>query len=200
MIFKHNERVMVFIDLRNLLRSAEPFEELGLKININEIVEKIVDGRKHADTYVFDSIKFNGLYEDIHYKLMRLGFRVVTRKGYDPDKKEQKEIDVAMTCEIVSQAYKDGFDTAVIVSGDRDFRPVIELIQSMGKRAEVAGFSDDMSKKLRNASDAYHNLDPMSLKYYQYLLSNSSDGHTLKTLDVMYRIQQFREEVNRCHS
>jgi len=164
---KKEERVTVFIDLRNVLGHTKQFRELGVKLDFRDLVEAVTGGRKLAGTYVFDGTASDNDHSGmLHDEMRNIGFRVITRTCYDKDTNTQKEIDVAMSCEILSQAYKDGYDSVIIVSGDRDFRPVIEQVQSMGKRGEVAGFSDGMSGVLAKSCDAFHDLDPVPMFYH----------------------------------
>jgi uncharacterized protein (TIGR00288 family) len=160
-----DERVMVFIDLRNVLRSAEWFGSFDCKMDYESMVDILVGERRLVGAYMFDSVESesdpcNRMYNAFRSK----GFRVITR-GPNKEFGEQKEVDVAMACEILSHAYKDNYDTAIVVSGDRDFRPAIEHIQAAGKRAEVAGFSKGMSWRLSRCCDVFHDLDPLPLFY-----------------------------------
>ena len=163
---KDNERVMIFIDLRNVLKGTKRFRELGTKIDFEDMVEYIADGRDVVGTYVFDGTRVDGLYDGIHYELLNIGFRVIARISYEKEIKVQKEVDAAMSCKMVSQAYEDTYDVAVIVSGDRDFRPAMEQIQELGKKVEVAGFSDNMSWMLARSCDGVHDLDLVPMFYY----------------------------------
>jgi uncharacterized LabA/DUF88 family protein len=163
---REHERVMVFIDLRNVLKRTKQFRGLGIKMDFGDMVETLTEGRGLAGTYVFDGTGFgDDDSEVLHNELRNIGFRVITRICYDRDSNTQKEIDVAMSCEILSQAYKDSYDSVIIVSGDRDFRPVIEAVQALGKKGEVAGFSEGMSGMLSGSCDVFHDLDPVPMFY-----------------------------------
>lgn len=159
-----NERVMIFIDLSNVIKNAEGFCGFEIYVDFKRIVETVLKGRKLVAAYMFDAHTSerdpcNQLYDAFR----RQGFRVITRMYYEKDAGEQKEVDVAMACEMLSHAYKNNYDTAVVVSGDRDFRPAIEHIQAAGKRAEVAGISTGMSWKLSRSCDVFHDLDGLPI-------------------------------------
>ena len=70
---------------------------------------------------------------------------------------------MAMACEMVAHAYKDNYDVAIVVSGDRDFVPAIQHIQSAGKRVEVAAYTDSFSNEMLKMCDVYHKLDSLPL-------------------------------------
>lgn len=191
MISKNREeRVMVFIDLRNVLKSVEQLGVPNIKIDFESIVDELVGERRLIGAYVFDGIESeHDKCAAFHDTLRSRGFRVVVREGHVREDGEQKEVDVAMACEILSHAYRDNYDTAIIVSGDRDFRPSIEHIQAIGRRAEVAGFSRSMSWKLSRGCDVFHNLDPVPL-LYRIRTAEESCAEELVTDEEMAEISQ----------
>lgn len=162
-----NEEVMFFVDYRNVMKSIKKYREMGFEIDFKEMTDVLAEGRKNKGAYFFDGCplsKDDPAWE-MHDSLRNSGFMVVTRICYGERTKTQKEIDVAMTCEIMEQAHKNGYGTAVIVSGDRDFRPALEAIREVGKKAEVAGFSVSMSRTLSKSCDRFHELDKVRMLY-----------------------------------
>jgi len=65
----------------------------------------------------------------------------------------EKGVDVLLATDLVLNAAKNKFDTAIIVSGDGDFFPAIESVQAEGKRVEVAAFQSNISKETNKACD-----------------------------------------------
>lgn len=159
------ERVMVFIDLRNVMGITKKFDARG-KIDFEQMIDFIVKGRRLIAKYMFDG-EGDGGCRRFHDAMRYKGFRVIVRESYDIESDSQKEIDASMICEMLSHAYRDNYDTAIVVSGDRDFRPAIEHIQSLGKRVEVAGFSLTMSEILARSGDTYHDLDHVQLLTFE---------------------------------
>jgi uncharacterized LabA/DUF88 family protein len=104
-----------------------------------------------------------------------LGFRVIARESYDPIKREQKEVDVAMACEMVVHALRNSYDIAIVVSGDQDFVPAIQHVQAAGKRVEVAAFGISIGKALMKAADRFHDLDKVPLLSMHNLSEDSVD-------------------------
>jgi uncharacterized LabA/DUF88 family protein len=49
----------------------------------------------------------------------------------------------------------DRLDVVVLMSGDGDFRRLVELIASRGVRVEVAAFSETASSELKSVADLY---------------------------------------------
>ncbi len=158
------DKVMVFIDYRNVLKSS--FLNPDLVLDCYALCKELVGRRRLEAAYVFDTRAPYGQEDPAHRthdRLRYLGFRVIARESYDPDKREQKEVDVAMACEMVAHAYKNSFDVAIVVSGDRDFVPAIQHIQSTGKRVEVAAYEDAFSNEMLRMCDVYHKLDNLPI-------------------------------------
>ena len=174
-----NERVMMFIDLRNIENKMQDLASRGIfgaRIDYEELATELVGERDLVAAYVFDSC----CESDSKYKfiiaLQRLGFRAEIRK-FDKNQTEQKEVDVALATRLVSCAYKDLYDTAIVVSGDRDFVPAIEEVQSLGKKVEAAAFIGSTSYSMENIPDVYTSLDKLII------------------IDITYCRQIYEEEI-----
>ena len=68
-----------------------------------------------------------------------------------------------MACEMVVHALKDNYDVAIVISGDRDFVPAIQHVQSAGKIVEVAAFRTSASEELRRTADKYIELESLPI-------------------------------------
>ena len=153
---------MVFIDLRNVISSQHDTTGIYAELDFETMVDTLVGERNLVGAYMFDgTLGEKGI--KLHDALRAYGFRVIVRDFFDSENTAQKEVDVSMACEILSHAIKDHYDTAIIVTGDRDFRPAVEHIQSEGKKAEIAGFSKGMSHALRRSGDVFHCLDSIPM-------------------------------------
>jgi uncharacterized LabA/DUF88 family protein len=162
-----DDKVMMFIDLRNMLRSVET---LPFRLDLETLVRNLVGPRELAAAYVFDSrmpIGSDDTSKRLHDKLRYLGFRVMVREAYDSVKGEQKEVDVAMACEMVVHALRGHYDVAIVVSGDRDFIPAMQQVQAAGKRVEVAAFANSVGSAVRQAADKFYELEKIPLLLMQ---------------------------------
>ena len=61
--------------------------------------------------------------------------------------------DIELAVDILTMS--DRLDVVVLLSGDGDFRRVVELIASRGVRVEVVAFSETASSELKNVADLY---------------------------------------------
>ena len=73
------------------------------------------------------------------------------RQRGDP---RQKEVDTLITVHMLAGAFRNVFDTAVLVTADDDFIPVIHEVQRQGKTVVVAG-GPNSSERLRAAADIF---------------------------------------------
>lgn len=157
-------RVMVFIDYRNVSKSME-FMGAHTSMDLYRLTQILVGNRDLVGAYVFDARRMYANRDDENIiaqnKLRDQGFRVIARESmvYHDGKVEQKEVDVSLACEMLEHALMDHFDVAIVVSGDRDFVPAIQKVQSAGKRVEVAAFDDVYNEECKRAADIYYLLD-----------------------------------------
>lgn len=91
-----------------------------------------------------------------------MGMRLDLREMRDPNG-IQKATDVAIASRMVADVSNDHYDVAVLISGDGDFVPAVEMVQDYGKRVEVASFSHCLSSELSRRADVVIDLDPVPM-------------------------------------
>jgi len=65
-----------------------------------------------------------------------------------------KGVDIALTTDLLSGAYNNNFDRAVLVAGDGDYVPLINEVKRLGKVVHVLFFENEgLSDDLCLASD-----------------------------------------------
>ena len=160
---KHpDQRVGVFIDVQNMYYSAKNL--YGQKVNFGNIVKEAVAGRKliRAIAYV---VKTESKEEQPFFEaLYNLG--IETREKdlqiFSTGMKKA-DWDVGLTVDAIRLA--SSLDAIVIVSGDGDYLPLVEYLQSMGKQVEVVAFGDTSSSKLIEAVDDFIDLGKEKEKF-----------------------------------
>lgn len=53
---------------------------------------------------------------------------------------EEKGVDVSLVVDMLTGAFTDTFDVAILVSSDGDFKPAVEAVRRVGKRVEYVFF------------------------------------------------------------
>ena len=72
------------------------------------------------------------------------------------NRKKSKGVDIALTKDMLANAFLDNYDVAVIASGDADYLPVINEVKRLGKQVCVVAFDGDgaeISPDLRLSAD-----------------------------------------------
>ncbi len=159
-------RVMVFVDVRNVVKGLQKTMEGFSRVDFEAMVEELVGKRELVAAYAFDGMpnpKNPDAGTAFHKHLQNEGFRLRVRDSYDSENHAQKQVDMAMGIEMVLQARQNSFDVAIIVSGDSDFVPALEAMQAMGKTVEVAAFHSSCGAPLRRGADIYTKLDSLPI-------------------------------------
>lgn len=76
---------------------------------------------------------------------------------------EFKGDDIHLSVDMLSLAYENAYDTAIVISGDGDFEPLIKKVKKLGKRVENAYFSSSRSDALKSICDSSIRLDDLIL-------------------------------------
>lgn len=164
-----NEKVQVFIDHSNIYKAIKK-EYDDYQLNYKKLALKLVAGRKLLRVNMYVSTLKPGwepeaarAQQSFISKLeSSASVTVKTRPlRYTPDKKRDREkgIDILLATDMLSQAYVNGYDSLVLISGDGDYAPVLEEIKKMGKRVENAFLEAFRSNALRSVCDIFIDLD-----------------------------------------
>lgn len=164
-----HRRIAMFADMENLaIRSKETIPQL---VNTPEWVGQsntwIWSDQIHeilrmwgtvTRTYAFASAKgdsdgLRAVTEEMKKTSISLP-EVFPRKGV-----RSKKVDIALSAQLLRQAFLGNFDTAVLLTGDGDFVPLVRAVQDMGKSVVILAFESGLSPDLRFAADECYLLD-----------------------------------------
>lgn len=162
-VIKHKEqRVGVFIDTQNLYHSARNLYK-G-RVNFGTVLKDAVAGRKLVRAVAYVITTEAGDEKNFFEALTKLGietktkdlqvFHTGTKKG---------DWDVGLAVDAIKMANR--LDSVVIISGDGDFIPLVEYLQTMGVQVEVVSFSQSTSSMLRETADDFVDLSENPKKY-----------------------------------
>ncbi len=167
----NDERLTIFIDGSNLFHGIR---YLNIKIDYSKLVDFLKENRKLLRAYFYtgmpqdrDVRKGSPEWESLvrqkkfldELSLSGIKVKVAHLRKLPSGEFIEKEIDIMLATDMLSLAYKDAYDTAMLVSGDSDFLYTVEEVQSIGKRVENATFKKTSSFKLRKACDRFILLD-----------------------------------------
>jgi uncharacterized LabA/DUF88 family protein len=158
-----NERVMVFIDGSNLYLSCKRHPiNTGFRVDIKKLVDMLVKDRRLIRPYYYTAIGVPPSEGQVnfHHKLQYSGITVkskpLRRRG---STWTEKGVDVTLVIDLLSMGYRNVYDTAILVSGDKDFEGAVDEIKRLGKRIEIASFDHVISEDLKMIADRYISLD-----------------------------------------
>ncbi|VVB56878.1 NYN domain protein [uncultured archaeon] len=161
-------RVMVFID-GGYLRKGWKDYSFGedTRINFNGLAYYALDFKSTFShelirVYYYDAIadplKEQAKHEeqDLYFQSIRnienyevkLG-RLIRSEGHY----RQKGVDVLLAIDMITKAYEDQYDIAILIGGDDDLQDVVRAVKDSGKRVYGLFFEANASKRLIDLFD-----------------------------------------------
>jgi len=167
---KNKDRVAIFIDGSNLYHSLKVLK--GVKIDFEKLIKELSKDRILTNAFYYIAPLDITSNEETYWKHQKFlaelekipRFKVVlcTLRKYPKEDGtfgfEVKGDDVYLANNLLVGAYENLYDTAILVSGDEDFIPVINTLKRLKKKTENAFFMSTSSKKLRKLCDNSTNL------------------------------------------
>ena len=157
-----SESVMVFIDGSNLYHVLDQNCSKH-NVHFDKFANKLANGRNLKRTYYYnirqeidktaqanDQKKFLDSMFDTPYLEVKLG--ISKQRG---ETVVEKGVDVMLATDLVVHAYKNHYDTAIVVSGDADFYPALQAVKDIGKHVEVAAFESNISGESSRVADVH---------------------------------------------
>lgn len=185
-----SRRVMIFIDGSNLYHVLKQNTDKQ-NLDYKKFAEKLCGDRDLIRTYYYnirqespDNPKLaesqdrflNALYET-DYLEVKLG--IWKQRGQTM---VEKGVDVMIASDLIAHAYEDHYDTAILVSGDADFYPALQVVKDTGKQVEVAAFDSNLSSEAARFSDVIIKFDN---HYFDGLwMSASQKNQTMRTAAI----------------
>ena len=162
-VIKHgDQRVAVFIDTQNLYHSAKNL--YNTKVNFGAIMDTVVGKRKLIRALAYVITTEAGDETNFFEALTKLGIETKTKDlQIFAGGAKKADWDVGLAVDAIKMAPR--LDCVVIVSGDGDFIPLVEYLQTMGVQVEVVSFGKSTSGKLREVVDDFVDLSENPKKY-----------------------------------
>lgn len=150
------QRIGIFVDVQNLFYSAKIFHQS--KVDYGKLLEELGAGRQivRAIAYVVrkPDVDVTGFLD----ALSRFGYEIKTKDlKLRPDGTAKGDWDMGIAIDTITLAPK--LDTIVLVSGDGDFVPLVEMLKALGCRVEVASFRRSTSTELIEAATEYRAIE-----------------------------------------
>ncbi len=177
------DRVCIFIDGSNFYHSLKgaglpvkvDFGKLGIKLTGKE--------RRHIHTYYYnvplirprpDDPEFDKKDERCRHQqrffnalryIRNFTFKMGRLQQSGNDAPVEKGVDVMLAVDMLTLAFKDRYDVAVLVSSDADYKAAIEAVKSeTGKVVELAHVEGSKAYDLITAASVYEPITPAVIK------------------------------------
>src|SRR6266571_3314692 len=157
------EKVAIFVDGSYLFHM---FGRVAVKARIDyfKLARELAAGRELVKSFYYAAVTVPPKETQVrfHYALTSLGFKVVTI----PLKTRgefflEKGVDVALTVDMLSMAFSNVYDVAVLVSGDGDFARAVLEVGKLEKKVEIAAFEESVASELRTAASKFVSLNSL---------------------------------------
>lgn len=164
------ERVMIFIDGSNFYHGLKTLKIK--RINFHEFT-KLLSGNNEIKRIFYYTARMDRDFDEkryikhqnfLHKLSMIPKFKVVFctfKKIIEKDKTIRYEIkgdDIQLANDMLVGAYENLYDTAILVSGDEDFKPVVRTVKKLGKKVENIFFRGGSSSRLRKMCNSSKNI------------------------------------------
>ena len=155
MFKRPDQRVAIFIDTQNMYHSAKHI--FSGRVNFPAVVAAAVGDRRVTRAIAYVAKSKTGEEQAF--------FEALTQNGIELKMKDVQEFasgqkkadwDVGMTIDAVSIAPK--VDVVILVTGDGDFVPLIEHLQSRGVLCEVVAFESSTNARLKEIASSFLDL------------------------------------------
>jgi uncharacterized LabA/DUF88 family protein len=151
-------KVGVFLDVPNVVYAAE---DMGVRVDFGKLLDYLTRDRQlvRATAYAPITDDPNTRFENQRFvqPVLGQGYKVVTKpwKRF-ADGGMKANFDIELAVDILTMS--DRLDIVVLLSGDSDFKRVLELVESKGVRVEVCAFGASTASELRAVADEYIDL------------------------------------------
>ncbi|HEX5939783.1 MAG TPA: NYN domain-containing protein [Dehalococcoidia bacterium] len=148
-------RCGIFVDVPNIIYTAD---RLRARIDFGKLLNLLSEGRElvRASAYAPISDDPSQSLESQRFvqPFVDRGYKIVTKplKRF-ADGSIKANFDVELAMDILTMA--DRLDVICLVSGDGDFRRLIEIVESKGVRVEVVAFGQSTAAELKNMADEF---------------------------------------------
>ena len=144
------KRIIIFIDNSNIFKG---FQKYKVKVDYEKLKNILSQNRKLNNIFLYEGVVYpispekKKWYEDLHSKsgyIIKTSFDKIAMNDA-----VEKKVDIQIAIDMVSLAYENAYDTALLVSGDGDFVPVLKKVKELGKGVEVWAFRYSLANALK---------------------------------------------------
>jgi len=196
------ERVAVYIDGANFFYGIKAFNKgySDLNFDFEALVNNIVRKRRLVSVHYYNAPLKQGINSNL-FKLQQQFFarlRLIEnwtvvlckrQRRYDDKGNHSWTIkgdDIHLAVDMLSHAYEDKYNTAILISGDGDFVPLVSKVKAKGKQVENYHFSTQVSFDLTRHCNSYSEINRKMANKFFY-----RPFHTISDTNAGKKVQEF---------
>ncbi len=154
------QRLGIFVDVPNLYYTAKYVYDS--KLHYRKLLEHIVRGRQiiRAIAYVVEKegADQTAFYDALRYAGYEIRAKALIERS-DGTRRGDWELGIAIDC--LSMAAR--LDTAILVTGEGEYAPLVDALKARGVRVEVCSFPESIGDRLKHAAHEFIALDSSHL-------------------------------------
>lgn len=132
---KKKKKVGIFIDGANIYYGLKE-----IRIDWNKFKKWLAGGYEISELHYFNTGNQERGMPEFYLALQAMKYNLHIKKTSTTRKNQKKAKGVDVALAVMAVQHRDKFDKIIIVSGDYDFMPVIELMKREGKEYEIISF------------------------------------------------------------
>lgn len=147
------ERVSLFIDFYNFISSSNKYLNQKCFVDYTKIQEYFIDKTTqiYSKTYIYGGLNFGKMLDFLEHQP-----RIDVIRGEVGQDNKEKCTDINIATGLLTKAFHNSYDVALLFSGDRDYKKVIREIRRIGK---IVGIVTPAGEAEKNAEDLANNAD-----------------------------------------
>ncbi len=151
-VARFRQRLGIFVDVQNMFYSAKALHQS--KIDYSKLLQEIITNRDPVRAIAYVVHKVDVDQSSFTDALKRLGYEIKTKElRLRPDGTAKGDWDMGIAIDTIGMAPK--LDTVVLVTGDGDFVPLVEMLKAHGCRVEVVSFRRSTAIELIESCTQY---------------------------------------------
>jgi uncharacterized LabA/DUF88 family protein len=158
-------KTIMFIDNSNVFHGSR---QAGWRLDAKKLQATLEKGGPIWQTFFFAAVSdpprysqtnfYQMLKTELHYEMtvLPLGHKTVScfKCGDKRHVYTEKGIDVGVSTKLLLLAHNRAFETAILLSGDKDYLETVQAVKNMGLRVEIVSWRQSLSKELGNESSS----------------------------------------------
>jgi len=158
-------KTIMLVDNSNIFHGSL---QVGWRIDAKKLHAKLEQAGPIWQTFFFAAVTdpprysqtnlYRMLKTELHYEIivLPLGQKTVTCANCGNQRRSyaEKGIDVALSTKLLILGHNRAFETALLLSGDKDYLETIQAVKSMGLRVEIVSWRQSLSKAIGDESSA----------------------------------------------